>query len=80
MLSQRQAGNCLKTNKRRDIMDYKFYDVKKKASVTTKITEVKKYGTGTRVRYAVRGKTKDGRNLTVFVNKETFDKASKAVK
>ena len=61
-------------------MDYKFYDVKKKASVTTKITEVKKYGEGTRVRYAVRGKTSDGRPLTVFVNKATFDKASKAVK
>jgi len=61
-------------------MDYKFYDVKKKAAVTTKITAVKKYGEGTRVRFAVCGKTKDGRNLTVFVNKETFDKASKAVK
>ena len=67
-------------NKRRETMDYKFYDVKKKAAVTTKITAVKKYGEGTRVRFAVCGKTKDGRNLTVFVNKETFDKASKAVK
>lgn len=60
-------------------MDYKFYDVKKKASVTTKITECKVYGEGNRVRYAVCGKTDDGRNLTVFVNKDTYEKASKAL-
>ena len=61
-------------------MDYKFYDVKKKTSVTTAITECKVYGEGTRVRYAVCGKTSDGRNLLVFVNKETYDEAVKAVK
>ena len=61
-------------------MDHKFYDVKKKASVTTAITECKVYGEGNRVRYAVCGKTDDGRNLTAFVSKETYDKAAKAVK
>ena len=60
-------------------MQHKFYDVKKKASVTTKITECKVYGEGNRVRYAVCGKTDDGRNLTVFVNKDTYEKASKAL-
>ena len=38
-------------------MDHKFYDVKKKEAVTTAITECKVYGEGTRVRYAVCGKT-----------------------
>ena len=36
-------------------MDHKFYDVKTKQSVKAAITEVKKYGEGTRTRYAVRG-------------------------
>ena len=57
-------------------MDYKFYDVKKKTSVTTAITECKVYGEGTRVRYAVCGKTADGRNLTAFVTKAVWDKAN----
>ena len=61
-------------------MDHKFYDVKKKEAVTTAITECKVYGEGTRVRYAVCGKTSDGRNLTAFVSKETYDKAVKAAK
>jgi hypothetical protein len=61
-------------------MDHKFYDVKTKQAVTTAIIEVKSYGSGTRTRYAVRGKTADGRNLTAFVNKADWEKAKAAVK
>ena len=60
-------------------MDHKFYDVKKKEAVVTAITECKVYGEGTRVRYAVCGKTADGRNLTAFVSKETYDKLKRPV-
>ena len=37
----------------------------------------KTYGKGTQKRYAFRAKTSDGRNLTAFVSKETWDKANK---
>ena len=56
-------------------MDHTFYDVKNKKSVTTKITECVTYTKGSRVSYAFKGKTEDGRNLTAFVSKETYDKA-----
>ena len=61
-------------------MKHKFYDVKTKQSVEAAITEVKKYGTGTRTRYAVRGKTKDNRPLTAFVNQADWEKAKAALK
>jgi len=61
-------------------MDHKFYDVKTKQSVKAAITEVKKYGEGTRTRYAVRGKTKDNRPLTAFVSKADWEKAKAALK
>ena len=61
-------------------MDHKFYDVKTKQSVKAAITEVKKYGEGTRTRYAVRGKTKDKRPLTCFVSKAEYEKAKAALK
>lgn len=56
-------------------MTHEFYDVKEKQKVVTEVTEKTTYGEGTRVRYAFKGKTKDGRNLTAFVSKENFDKA-----
>ena len=62
------------------VMNHKFYDVKAKASVETAITECVVYGTKANPRYAVRGKTKDGRALTCFVKKEDFDKIKKAIK
>lgn len=55
-------------------MTHEFYDVKAKQKVTTEITAKTTYGEGTRVRYAVKGMTKDGRNLTAFVSKEKYDK------
>ncbi|MCQ2378906.1 MAG: hypothetical protein MJ016_06830 [Victivallaceae bacterium] len=61
-------------------MDYKFYDVKAKDFVKTAITECVVYGAKSNPRYAVRGKTKDGRNLTCFVSKANFDKIKKSVK
>ena len=62
------------------VMNHKFYDVKTKAAVTAAITEVKSYGTAGRTRYAVKGKTKDGRPLTSFVSKADWEKAKKALK
>ena len=58
-------------------MDHKFYDVKEKKAVTAAITEFVTYGSEGRTRYAFRGKTADGRNLTAFVKKEVWDKANK---
>jgi len=52
-------------------MKHKFYDVKLKKSVEAEVIEKVAYGK----RYAFKGKTSDDRNLTAFVNKETFDKA-----
>lgn len=52
----------------------KFYDVKTKKSVELPVSEKKIYeGRGTR--YALIGKTTDGRALFSFCNKEKFDKA-----
>jgi hypothetical protein len=51
----------------------KFYDVKLKKSVERPVIEKKVYGDGTRKRYALKGKTEDGRNLTAFCSKEVYD-------
>ncbi|MCK6576511.1 MAG: hypothetical protein L6Q98_00255 [Anaerolineae bacterium] len=56
-----------------------FYDVKTRSKVTVaegdvlKTTYVTKNG---QTRYALRGKTGDGRMLTKFVSKADWDKAS----
>lgn len=55
-------------------MTHEFYDVKAKQKVTTNITAKTTYGEGKRVRYAVKGLTEDGRNLTAFVSKAVYDK------
>jgi len=54
-------------------MKHVFYDVKTKSKVETDITDKQTYGKGTSTRYAFKGKTKDGRSLTAFVSKATFD-------
>ena len=56
-------------------MDSTFYDVKTRAKVQTAVVEKVEYGDDGRKRYAVRGVTKDGRNLTKFVSKDAWDKA-----
>lgn len=58
-------------------MKHAFYDVKEKKKVETDVLEAVVYGDASRPRYAFRGKTADGRNLTAFVNKDTFNKFKK---
>ncbi len=55
-------------------MKTKFYDVKLRKSVEADITEKVTYGKSGNERYAVRGKTTDGRNLTKFVKKADWEK------
>ena len=57
-------------------MKHSFYDVKKKEKVSRDVTEKVVYGEDTRKRYAFKAKTEDGRNLTAFVSKDTFDSAN----
>ena len=54
-------------------MKMKFYDVKTRQNVETDVTEKKEYQSRGQVRYAVRGKTSDGRALTRFVSKDVYD-------
>ena len=56
-------------------MEHSFYDVKAKAKVVTAVTEKVVYGDDKRKRYAFKAKTEDGRNLTAFVSKDTYDSA-----
>ncbi|NLF92453.1 MAG: hypothetical protein GX564_01090 [Oligosphaeraceae bacterium] len=51
-------------------MKAKFWDVKEKKSVEAEVIDAVRYEKGG---YAFKGKTKDGRNLTTFVSKETFE-------
>ena len=57
-------------------MKAEFYDVKSRKKVNAEVTEKVKYGKDGRERYAFRGKTSDGRNLTRFVGKAEWDAAS----
>ncbi|HQL88599.1 hypothetical protein [Oligosphaera ethanolica] len=50
-----------------------FYDVKLRKKVEAEVTEKVKYDNG---RHALKAKTKDGRNLTKFVNAEAYTKAN----
>lgn len=56
-------------------MKAEFYDVKAKTKVTAKVTEKVTFGEGEKVRYALKGRTDDGRSLTRFVSKKDFDAA-----
>lgn len=60
-----------------DPMIYVFYDVKNRKKVKAEIIEFKTYGKTTQKRYAFKAKTSDGRNLTTFVSKETWEAARK---
>jgi hypothetical protein len=52
-----------------------FYDVKTRTKVETVVVGKKEYNVKGQVRYALIGKTSDGRNLTRFVSKSDFDRA-----
>ncbi|MFA6930886.1 MAG: hypothetical protein WCT05_11205 [Lentisphaeria bacterium] len=58
-------------------MKAKFWDVKEKKSVEADVVEAVRYKNGG---YAFKGKTKDGRNLTTFVSKDTYEKSGLAAK
>ena len=67
-------------------MAVEFYDVKegKKVSIDESNITRKVYTRTTKAgkeqqRYALRGKTSDGRNLTRFVSKADFDASSAAI-
>jgi hypothetical protein len=53
-----------------------FYDVKTRQKVDSAVTEKTTYQVNGQTRYAVKGKTADGRNLTKFVSKDTYDQVS----
>ena len=56
-----------------------FYDVKVRAKVKiddSKIAKTTFTSKNNQVRYAIRGKTDDGRNLTKFVSKSDWEKMS----
>ena len=57
-------------------MKSSFYDVKLRKSVDVEVVGKKEYTVNGRTRYALKGKTADGRNLTKFVSKADYDKAS----
>jgi len=57
-------------------MKVEFYDVKAKAKVKAEPVAKKQFANG---RYAVLGKTADGRDLYRFVKKEDFDKCAAPV-
>lgn len=54
-------------------MNHSFYDVKAKKKVMRPVTEKVTYGKEGKLRYAFKAKTEDGRNLTAFVGKKTWD-------
>ena len=54
-------------------MKAEFYDVKARAKVEAEVIDKIVYADGTKQRFALKAKTADGRGLTKFVNKETFD-------
>ncbi len=53
---------------------YGFYDLKVRDKVQAEVISKEIYGTNKSPRYALRGKTKDGRTLSSFVKKEVYDK------
>lgn len=50
-----------------------FYDVKARAKVERPVDEKVTYGDEKKTRYALKGTTADGRKLTAFVSKATWD-------
>lgn len=56
-------------------MQVEFYDVKLREKVLAEVTEKVTYGEGSKLRYAFKAKTSDGRNLTRFASKADWDAA-----
>lgn len=56
-------------------MKHDFYDVKAKKKVSADVIEKVTYGVKGNERYAFKGKTPDGRNLTAFVAKAAWTAA-----
>jgi hypothetical protein len=56
-------------------MKAEFFDVKLRKKITVDVTEKVKYGDPGKERFALKGKTSDGRSLTRFVSKAEWDKA-----
>lgn len=52
-----------------------FYDVKLRKKVEVNVIEKVTYGEPGKERYAIKGKTSDGRNLTKFIKKSDWEKA-----
>ncbi len=52
-----------------------FFDVKLRKKVDAEVVKKVTYGAKGKERYAFRGKTSDGRNLTKFVTKAEWEKA-----
>jgi len=52
-----------------------FFDVKLRKKVDAEVVKKVTYGSKGKERYAFRGKTSDGRNLTKFVTKAEWEKA-----
>ena len=57
-------------------MKASFYDLKKKEKIETEVTEKTTLDVKGSTRYVLKGKTADGRNLTKFVSKADYDKAT----
>jgi hypothetical protein len=57
-------------------MKMQFYDVKKRMKVEADVVDKVEYQVNGVTRYAVKGKTEDGRNLTKFVSKKDYDSVS----
>lgn len=51
-----------------------FYDVKTREKVEADVVERVVYGEQGRQRYALRGRTEDGRMLTKFVSKDEWER------
>ncbi len=60
-------------------MKMTFYDVKKRMKVEAEVVDKVEYQVNGVTRYAVKGKTEDGRNLTKFVSKVDYDSVTKPV-
>lgn len=65
----------LKQLKGRFFMKHVFYDVKTKSKIEADVVEKVTYGKPGNERYAFRGKTADGRDLTAFVKKDIWSAA-----
>ncbi len=58
-------------------MKAEFYDVKAKAKVEAQVVDAVQLANG---RFALKGKTSDGRSLTLFVAKAKYDEAKASLK